>query len=306
MTTRTNARSALIARARQHDGVFTTSDAHECGVTQRALRCLVERGEIVRVHRGVYRFTHVPVTPVIQLRAAPAAASGNAVAPHSSAATLLKLNDVPVGTPEITVVSRDVNLRKLHRVRVHTSRDLPDRDRTRVRGIPCTTGSRTLIDLYPTSPEAVNIHRADHAIGAGITTRTTLHARATALKSGRKGVQKLAEVTAPGADGTFWSALERAFARHIRRSGLPNPEYNAAIDIAGRRYYADAMWRSRELVAELHGLGFHRLPPDRARDDERLNAFTRAGLRTLVFRWWQVMYEFDTVACAIREALVGG
>jgi very-short-patch-repair endonuclease len=103
--------------------------------------------------------------------------------------------------------------------------------------------------------------------------------------------------------GTFWSALERAFGANIRCYGLPIPEYNAPLDVVGRRYYADAFWRSGGLVAELHGLAFHTQPADRAGDDERLNAFTSSGLRILVFRWNHVMYEFDRVATTIRQAL---
>jgi hypothetical protein len=172
-----------------------------------------------------------------------------------------------------------------------------------VNGIPCTTGSRTLIDLCSRFPEDVNIHRADQAICAGIASRSTLHTRATALKAGRRGVRKLAEITAPEADGTFWSALERAFGSNIRCYGLPTPEYNKPITIAGRLYYADAMWQPSGVVAELHGMAFHSLPFDRANDDERLTAFVSIGLRTLVFTWRQVLYEFDEVARVLRQAL---
>jgi hypothetical protein len=297
--------NALIAHARQHDGVFTTADALTCGVTQPVLYRLCRRGEIIRVHRNVYRFAHVPVTPVMLVRAALAATGHNAMASHSSAALLLGLNDVPLSMPEITMTGRQRHMPRLDRVRVHTSRDLPAQDMTHVRGIPCTTGSRTLIDLCARFPDAVNIQRADQAICAGIAARTTLHARATALSNGRQGVRTLAQITAPDADGTFWSALERAFGANIRRCGVPVPEYNAALDIAGRRYYADAFWQSDRLVAELHGLAFHTQPSDRASDDERLNAFTSSGLRILVFRWYDVMYEFDHVAHTIRQALSG-
>jgi hypothetical protein len=295
--------TALITYARQHDGVFTTADALECGVTHRMLERRCRRGEIVRIHHGVYRFAHVPVTPVVLLRAALASTSSSAVASHGSAAMLLGLDDVPVGTPEIMISGHQRNLPKRNRVRVHTSRELPAQDQTHVRGIPCTTGSRTLIDLCPRFSDAVNIQRADQAICAGVAARHTLHERATALSNGRRGVRTLAEITAAEAAGTFWSALERAFGANVRSYGLPVPEYNAPIDIAGRRYYTDAYWRSDLLVAELHGLAFHTQPADRASDDERINAFTSMGLRILVFRWNHVMYEFDDVAGTIRQAL---
>ena len=52
-------------------------------------------------------------------------------------------------------------------------------------------------------------------------------------------------------------------------------------------------------------MAFHSTPAHRSRDDARLNAFTHAGLRTLVFRWHQVLYEFDQVAGTIRQSLTG-
>jgi very-short-patch-repair endonuclease len=300
------AKTVFIARARPHDGVFTTSDALACGVTPRMLEGHMERGGIVRIHRGVYRFAHVPVTPVVLLRAALAATNGDAVASHSSAAMLLGLDQVPLATPEITVRYHNGATPRLDRVRVHTTRRLPSEDQTRVRGIPCTTGSRTLIDLCPRFPDLTDIQRADQAICSGIAARHILHARATALSKGRRGVHKLAEITAPDADGTFWSTLERTFGAKVRQHGLPVPDYNAPIDIAGRRYVADAMWSPQRLVAELHGLAFHARPADRARDDERTNAFTGAGLRLLVFRWDDVMDNFDHVASVVRRILNDG
>jgi very-short-patch-repair endonuclease len=295
--------NALIAYALRHDGVFTTADARECGVTHRMLERRNQRGEIIRIHRGVYRFAHVPVTPMQRVRAALAMTNGKVVASHSSAAMLLGLSDVSLATPEMTVTTRRGHVPQRVGVRVHTSRDLPTQDQTHVRGFPCTTGSRTLIDLCPRYADVVNIQRADHAICAGIAARGTLHTRATALSNGRQRVRALAEITAPDADGTFWSALERAFGTNIRRYELPIPEYNAPFDIAGRRYYADAFWQCGGLVAELHGLAFHAHPADRADDDERMNALTSTGLRVLVFRWNHVMHEFDHVANTIHRAL---
>lgn len=147
METRSDPKTALIKHARQRDGVFTAADAYACGLTRRMLQGLDRRGEVARIHRGVYRFAHVAVTALLLVRAALAAAGKAAVASHSSAAMLLGLDHVPIGTPEITVTGAYVP--RLKRVRVHSTRDLPSEDRTQARGLACTTGSRTLIDPCP-------------------------------------------------------------------------------------------------------------------------------------------------------------
>lgn len=273
--------TALIAYARPRDGVFTTSEASARGVTRRELQGLHRRGEIVRVHRGVYRFTHVPVTPMALLRAALAAVRGDAVASHSSAAMLLGLDGVPVGTPEISVVERSGDVPRLHRVRVHTSREralnrlhvdprgrlhhrvadadrsLPSRSRGRQRA-PC--GSGHLCWHSGTSDPA----------RAGDRTVARSAGRVEAGRDHRTGRRRRLLVRAGACFGT-----------NLRRHGLPIPEFNTPIEIAGRRYYADALWRARGLVAELHGIAFHRSPAHRARDDERMNAalgLTRAAV----------------------------
>jgi hypothetical protein len=115
MIVHANARKALIAHACRRDGVFAVSDARDCGVTHRMLQHLEQRQEIVRIHFSVYRFAHVPVTPVGMLRAALAAPNGTAVASHSSAAMLLGLKDVPIGLPEITITTHDGHVPRLPR-----------------------------------------------------------------------------------------------------------------------------------------------------------------------------------------------
>lgn len=65
-----------------HDGVFTTAQLRECGVTADAVRHRVAKGEWVRVARGVLRVADRLVDPrmsarIAVLRAGPGAALGS-------------------------------------------------------------------------------------------------------------------------------------------------------------------------------------------------------------------------------------
>ena len=160
-----------------------------------------------------------------------------------------------------------------------------------------------LIDMCGRWTETERIDAADRAICAGIASRPVLHQRAQQMCRGRLGVSTLVHITAPGADGVFWSALERLFGANLAGSGLPMPRFNAPLRYRGRLFYVDALWEAEDLAVELRGLQFHSARADRLRDDERANVFTQVGLRPLVFGWRDVRETFDEVAGEIRMAL---
>jgi hypothetical protein len=175
---------------------------------------------------------------------------------------------------------------------------------TEVRGLRCTTGSRTLIDLAARLPRERLIAAVDSAICAGIAHRGNLHDRAVALQPGRRGVQHIVAVTAPGAEGIFWSSFERGFGTLVAGSDLPTPSYNARVEHNGRTFVVDALWPG--VVVELEGLQFHSTPDQRRRDDERRNALAEQHLIVLVFAWAQLVESPGEVLSTVRAALAGG
>lgn len=297
----TDARATIAALAQAQHGLFTVGEARAHGVSDRVLAGMVQRGELVRAHLGVYRMAAAPWTWTERQHAAVRAGGPKACVAYSGAATLLGVPGVPVGRPEILVPT--TRLLRIDGVRVHRTRDLPPEDVTIVEGVRCTTGPRTVVDLAGRFSHTRRIALVDDAIACGAATRGRMFARATALRMGRAGVATVVDVTAPGADGTFRSTLERRFAHGVRREGLPAPDYNRPLRLRGRVYVPDALWGHRDLVVELHGLRFHDTPADRGRDDERLNAFTEMGLRVLVFTWRQVLDEFAEVARLLQTTL---
>lgn len=292
--------AALAAAARAVDGLFLLADALDHGVTARVISRLVREGVVERVHHGVYRFTAVPWSWQAKQRAAVLAAGPGACASYTGAARWLGIDGVAGGRPEVSVLQKDLHI---DFARVHRTRSLEACDVTEVRRLRCTTGSRTLIDLAGRLDRVRLIAAADAAICAGIASRNNLLRRARALRAGRRGVAPLIEITEDGAEGVFWSALERRFGELVARSGLPTPRYNTAVEHGGRTLYPDALWKPAGVVAELQGLAFHRTPAERERDDERRNAFAEMELRVLVFGWQQVTDRPDEVISTLRSAL---
>jgi hypothetical protein len=292
---------ALRVLARGQRGLFTIQQARTVGVTDRVRHRMLAGDEIERVHPGVHRFITAAWDWEAVQFAAVLGGGRSAVLSHAPAARLLGLAVPFAGRAEITVTA--TGCPRLAGVRVHRTRELPDGDTTIVRGIRCTSGPRTLVDLAGRLPWATCTQLVDEAVCAGVTSRSRLHERAEALRPGRAGVGRLIDLVAPGSDAGFWSALERAFFVGVRAHGIKEPLPNAAIRHGGRLLYADALWPEERLIVELHGLRFHSTPAHRERDDERVNLFTLAGHRVLLFTWREVHSDFDDVARKLRQAL---
>lgn len=291
----------LMTHACARDGIFTRLQARKHDQSDARLRTLARRGVIEELHPNVFRFIVVAMTPRAQVRAAVAAGGGLAVAGYSSALFLLGLDAAPRGRPEI--ILRGSVAPDLQGVRCHRSRNLPAKDIITIDGIPTTAGPRTVIDLSSQLPTAERLDLVDRCICARVASRPVLHQRACALRNGRDGVSTVAAVTAPGADGEFWSAFERLFAARLSETSLPTPIFNAPLRHRGRLIVVDGLWPEAQLVVELNSLRFHSLREHRMRDDERSNILTQLRLRPLVYTWRDVEERFTDIAAEIRGLL---
>ena len=283
----------------RNDHVVHWKQAEQLGFTWSAFRAMVVRGELVRVHRSVYRAGAVGAGWRQRLRAAVLATQG--VLSHASAAALMGIPSVTQGRPEVTVAHTGV--RATDGIRIHRSRVLDACDITTVKGLPCATAPRTIIDLAGrySRPELLSL--IDEAVWGGYCNRQLLHDRAVQIGAGRKGVGHIITATADDADARLRSELERRFARLLRAEGVPRPVVNAPVRVRGRTFIVDSLWEPQMLVVELHGLRFHDTPDALERDATRTNLLTGAGYRVLVFTWRQVIEEPGTVIAMIRRAL---
>ncbi|MGH3451350.1 MAG: hypothetical protein ACRDQW_11640, partial [Haloechinothrix sp.] len=288
-------------------GLVTTRQALMAGLTRHQVSGLLRRGAWQDTgHRGVHRAAGTPRTVDATIMAAVLGAGPEAVAARSTAAWLHRMKRLVTTEPseQVEVCLEDSTTRLLEGVMVHRTVDLPACDRDTVRGIPVTSGARTLIDMAG-SVDRVDLTAAlDNAICALLTNRSWLHRRARALQRGRPGVGRLVALTAPGAEGVFRSWLERQGAYEFRAAGLPQPEWNVEVrDEHGLIGIVDAVFERRQPV-ELEGLRFHTLPADRQRDASKYNRVGLAyGRPVLRYTWEDIVRRPPQVVAEIRLAL---
>jgi hypothetical protein len=202
--------------------------------------------------------------------------------------------EVTVLGPSRTVVTGTV---------IHRTVALEPVDVTRVTGIPCTTGARTLVDLAARLDPTMLTALTDDAICAKVTARTQVYRSAVHLLPGRPRAQRLIDLTEPGADGTFRSWLERHAGSVFRKAGLPEPEWNVAVhDGDGLIGVVDVLWRPKVIV-ELEGIRFHSMPSQLGHDRYKLRRLVLAGRIVLPFSWHDLVKRPQAVVEQIRRAL---
>jgi very-short-patch-repair endonuclease len=232
--------------ARQY-GVVTRPQLLDSGVTGREIERRLEKGALIRVHRGVYRAGHrAPSTEASYLAAVCACGEG-AYLSGRAAAHLLRLLKGQPPRPEVICPTQ----RHIPGVVTHRSRTTDPRDATTHRGIPVTTVPRTLVDLAAAlSPGA--LARACHEAGVLHRATPTDVEAVLARRPTAPGAGKLRRVL-HGEVRVTLSKLERRFLEVLREAGLPLPETNRPA--SGRR--VDCRWPAQRLTVELDGYRYH-------------------------------------------------
>jgi hypothetical protein len=227
------------------------------------------------------------------------AGGAGAALSNSSAADHWDLTGLARPMAHVTVVT---HRRPRPGVVFHTRR-LPDDELTEHEGIPITTVARTLFDLATESParlrQAIAIAEA-RAMGD----RTSV-VDLVARYPGRRGVASLRREleVAQLERGIASHELELRFSEFIDRCGLPRPERNARVQVAGRTLVVDCLWREPGLVVELdsrlHHGDWEAAENDRARDA----ALLAVGLSTVRITWRRLHDEPHRLEAELRAGL---
>ena len=284
-------------------GVITMAQALATGMSESAVGRAVSTGSWHRVHSGVYRIAGFLRCWEQDLMAACKWGGASAVASHRSACALLQLGleDVPV---EILLTQ---HRRSSAGVIRHTTDSLDPVDITRVRGIPVTTPSRTLIDLGSVASKAIVESALETALRTGQTSIAHLIGRLDELgKSGRRGTATIRSVLRdrdPHLAPTE-SELESLVWRLIVRARLPRPERQVVIaDSDGFIGRVDFAYPEQRVVVEAQGARWHSSARAISNDRERRNRLTLAGWRVLEVAWDDVVRRPRHVAASIANAL---
>jgi hypothetical protein len=195
--------------------------------------------------------------------------------------------------------------RRRARIDAHGTGSLAAADVTAVRGIPCTTVARTLLDLG----ELLDQRSVERALErAEQLWLIDLRALEETLRraNGHHGAGKLRRLLrrAVRPSTVTKNDLEELFFRASRKAGLPDPEVNAWIPFEdGGGAEIDFLWREQRLAVETDGRETHgtrqAFESDRLRD-QRL---TLLGFRVLRFTWRQVEDDRERVAATVMALL---
>lgn len=291
-----DARVAELA-ANQHR-VAAWRHLRECGLGPAAIRHRVERGRLHRLHDGVYAVGHRDIGWEGSLMAAVLACGKRAVLSHITAAVLWNL--IRSSSAAIHVTVKRSKKPRIDGVTVHLTRQLPDRDRAEVDGIPVTSVPRTLFDLAAIlqPPQLIRaIERAERLRLFDMRAVEELLGRSRGRRGAKALRTALAQVTGEPPDTR--SPLEDDFVDFCRERHIQPPQLNVVI--AG--FCVDAAWPDKSVVVELDGrtdhTGIHAFEDDRKRDAK----LQVAGHRILRVTRHRLRYEADDLEADLRRLL---
>ncbi|HEY2054802.1 MAG TPA: DUF559 domain-containing protein [Solirubrobacterales bacterium] len=121
----------------------------------------------------------------------------------------------------------------------------------------------------------------------------------------RRGTRRLLRAVAP------WrryrrgiklrSRMEAKLLPLLTEAGLPIPQTNAKLRLAGKVYEVDFLWRKQKLVVETDGGRFHDNPAAGARDSGRNRALAEAGYRVPRLGWEDLRDRPDATMAEIAR-----
>jgi len=204
------------------------------------------------------------------------------------------------------VIPPDWSGRKIDGIRWHRVR-LPLPDEIEVRdGIPCTTISRTIVDMAGESGWGRLRRLVEQA---AIMRLLDVEEIDRILARGRRlGAPRLRTILAPWrktdeSRPVLRSRLEARLLPRLIEEGLPVPRTNVKMRVEGHPFEIDLLWEEQRLAIETDGEETHGTRVAFQRDRKRDQSLVAAGYRTARITWEQVRDEPNAVVNRIARML---
>lgn len=281
------------------------------GLSDEAITVRTRSGYLHPLFRGTYAVGHPRAGRTERMLAAVLACGDGTVLSHGSAAELLDLWDKrPVA---IDVVSPRGAGRKIDGIRRH---DVPRPEPSEVeirQAIPCTTPSRTLVDMAGRLGEKSLRRMVEQAAVLRLLDIAEID-RVLALGR-RRGAPRLRSILAPwrtedGGLPRLRSPLEARFLPVLLEAGLPQPRCNVVprvddkpVELDGKPIEVDLLWEEQRLVVETDGEQTHGTSAAFRRDRRRDQVLMDAGYRVPRVTWDQLEDEPEAVVALVRRML---
>jgi very-short-patch-repair endonuclease len=294
--------SSPWALARAQHGVVTRGQLLALGLTVDGIKHRLARGRLHGVARGVYAVGRPTLTRNGKRMAALLACGGDqdragdvilrpsihvvpaVVLSHDSAAELMEFGRDPDGRFEVSTIL--AAHRSVPGVRLHRRSAMVDGWYGFCEGVPVTSPVQTLIDLAARHGTWAVERSVNEADKLGLVRVDDLR-KALDSHPGEPGIGKLRRIIDMRTFRYTRSELERAFLPLLREAGLPMPR--TSVHVNGHE--VDFWLPTLGLVIETDGLTYHRTPSQQAKDRERDQDHTAAGLTPLRFTHGQIRYD---------------
>ena len=295
--------SELVALAAKQHGLMTHVQASSAGYSRTAISRLVRSGVWEMVRPRVFRRAAASQTEGQALLAVCLWLKGDTLVSHRSAAKFLGLD---VAAEKLEVTRSPLSPFKAPGVLVHRSRTVDAVDRKVVRGIPVTTGARTIIDLASCLPEDELAIVVEEARRRRIASPDWVERRLDQLDARGRRTALLSEILADcrARKAPLESALEVRVWRLIKRSKLPLPVAGYEFrDDFGQPGRIDFAYPEQNLAIEADGYEFHSDREAFERDRVRISRLAALGWRVMVLTRRQLDQQPRDVVERLRQAL---
>jgi very-short-patch-repair endonuclease len=302
---RTGSASWMIAAlAERQDGVVSRRQLRKIGLSESAITSRTASGYLQPLFRETFAVGHRAITRQGRMRAAVLACADGTVLSHGSAAELIGLWDKRQ-TP-VDVIPPNWSGRKIRDIRWHRVR-LPLPDEFEIRnGIPCTTVSRTIVDMAARTGWSSLRSLVEQA---AIMRQLDVDQIDLVLSRGRRrGAPRLRSILAAWRDlgenrPRVRSRLEARLLPHLVEKRLPAPRCNVMLRVDQHCFEVDMLWDEQRLIIETDGEETHGTRAAFQRDRLRDQILTAAGYRTSRVTWRQVADEPEAVVSRIARML---
>lgn len=291
----------LVATMSAQHGLVSLDQLRGLGVTRSDIQVAHRQRWLERVGPRVYGTPAAPPTLDWQRTFALLAAGPAVMLSHRCSAVLHEFDRFHFDIVEVTT-PRGGRGRRLPFV-VHTTKDLGPLDRVTVRGYPCTSGTRTIIDLAHLRITPFLLEAAiDSAVRLGLSAPLVIVERLAQLRGpGRWGARVLDRLLLDSGGHTM---LERRFLQLVRSAGLSRPRTQVVHRRDGKTFArVDFLWDDVGVVVEVSGSKGHSSPAERARDAQRRNELQDIGRRVYEYTWGDVTQRVDYVTETLRSRL---
>jgi len=291
----------LAELALSQHGVVSRSQAAKMGIGAATLHRRVQEQGWRRAYPGVFVMPGAEASFAQRAQAALLVAGPDAVICRRSAAHFLGL------LPQPDVIEMFIPLHEKSRhfagVRCCRTGTLAPRDLTTVRGIRCTTGTRTVIDLAAVVEPLQLRKTLIDARQRRLLNLDQLKGRMAHLGPVR-GIGVLKRQLWELEDDRCDSILEDRVRRLLRAAGLPRPHPEPLpVQTAKRVLTVDIAWQRLRVGIEVDGHAYHSSRSDLDRDHRRLNALTLQGWKILRVGWDRVEEDSETFVAEVRSLL---